>query len=382
MSNVVFPSASPPNWSWTWPIKKSPDYKTLVQTPSNQRGETRISLTQYPIWVWDINLSYIKGDFSAAQVNSAVQQVVGFYGQMQGAASDWLYQDPYDNSCVGQILGYGDGTVTQFQTVRNTGGMVDLMQTAFPSNVYINGSVIAAGPQTSGQQWYGGLENLLLSSQALNNANWTTTSTTATNNQALGPDGTNTATNLAFGSHSGNVFAGIVQNVSVPTVLPASVTFSVWLKTATGTATAEIVANTQTDNAGGTTNAATASCAVTTSWTRFNVTLNILQQQGTAVQVQIRSPFASSQSGFSVLAWGAQLERWTAPTSYNVTTTSQVVPNGLITFVAAPAEGAVVTMDFSFYYRCRFLDDQWTDLQEWLYQIWSQTSVKFKSVLI
>jgi len=34
------------------------------------------------------------------------------------------------------------------------------------------------------------------------------------------------------------------------------------------------------------------------------------------------------------------------------------------------------------YYRCRFLKDEWDDLEEFLYQIWSQKALNFRSVLL
>jgi len=381
VSNVIFPAPVAQSWGVTWPIKKSPSYKTLQQTPANNRGEVRISLTPYPIWVWELDLDYLKGDMSTGSVNSSFQEITGFFGQMQGAASDWLYQDPYDNSCTGQILGYGDGTTQQFQLVRNTGGMVDLMQTALPSAVYINGTALNPGPHSSGNQWYCGIENLLLQSQALGTTPWSETSTTVTNNATSAPDGSTTATELAFSSKAANVFVGVLQTASVPTALPATVTFSVWLEAATTGLIAEIYVE-SLNAAGQVTNSAESAIHVTTSWTRYSISLTIEQQQGNTVQVQIRSPYASSESAFTIYAWGAQLERWASPSGYNPTTTAVNIPQGLVTFVTAPAAGASVTADFSFWYRCRFLDDQWKDLSEDLYQIWSLHSLKFKSLLL
>ena len=365
----------------TWPIKKSPGYKTLVQTPANNRGEVRISLTPYPIWVWDLDLDYLKGDMSSGSVSSAFQEIVGFFGQMQGPASDWLYQDPYDNNCVGQLLGDGDGVTQQFQLVRNTGGMVDLMQTALPTAVYLNGTPVLPAPQTAGAVWYCGIENLLLNSQAFS-AVWADTNCTPTDNFATAPDGTTTASQLHFDSHGTNSFAGVSQGVATNTSLPASVTCSVWLTVASGSETVEIAAVVLNANGLAVANSVVTSASVTTSWTRFSVTINILQGQGSTVYMQIRSPYVPSESAFNVLAWGAQMERWKTPTGYNPTTTAANIPQGVITFGGAIGSGIAVTADFNFYYRCRFLDDQWSDLTEDLYQIWNLHSLKFKSLLL
>jgi hypothetical protein len=161
MSNAVFPSeigqgtTGSNSWGFRLPIHKTPSYKTLVHTPANNAGEVRISLTPFPIWLFNLDLAWMRGDFSPAQVNSAVQQIVGFYGQMQGMADDWLYFDPSDNgsnlttvnagATLTDLIPYsfrtGDDATTMFPTSRTFGGMKDLVQNwvgAFPL-VYVNG---------------------------------------------------------------------------------------------------------------------------------------------------------------------------------------------------------------------------------------------------
>jgi len=74
---------------------------------------------------------------------------------------------------LAQPLGYGDGVTTQFQLGRSLRtGAFELMQNVFPTALYINGVSVPAAPQPSGNQWYCGLENLLLSSQNLTQSTW------------------------------------------------------------------------------------------------------------------------------------------------------------------------------------------------------------------
>jgi len=44
-----------------------------------------------------------------------------------------------------------------------------------------------------------------------------------------------------------------------------------------------------------------------------------------------------------------------------------------------PTDGSVITMDFSFYYRCRFLEDV-VDFEQFMYNLWTLRSLKFRSV--
>jgi hypothetical protein len=204
--DILFPMPIAPQGAWTWPIKKTPSFKTIVQTPANNRGENRISLTPYPIWFYELDFSYLKGDMQA--MASALQNLVGFFGYVQGQASDWLFEDPFDKTVTNAQFGVGDGTTTTFQLTRSVGLLTDIVQ------------------------------------------------------------------NLA----------------SIPALF----------------------------------------------------------SNGVAI----------------------------ATSAYTVSTT------GVIQFTSAPAAGALLTWSGSFWFRCRFLDDEWTDLQEFLFQLWEQKSVKFKSVIL
>lgn len=64
--------------------------------------------------------------------------------------------------------------------------------------------------------------------------------------------------------------------------------------------------------------------------------------------------------GWTVSNWGA-----TAP--------------GIVTFSSAPANGAAITADFSFYFPCR-MDDDTISFTNFMKQMWSGKSVKFTSV--
>lgn len=52
---------------------------------------------------------------------------------------------------------------------------------------------------------------------------------------------------------------------------------------------------------------------------------------------------------------------------------------GLLTFTTAPAAGAPVTADFSFYFRCRFSEDS-MDFEKFMSQLWQAKKVGFISL--
>jgi len=52
---------------------------------------------------------------------------------------------------------------------------------------------------------------------------------------------------------------------------------------------------------------------------------------------------------------------------------------GVVTFVTPPTIGVTVTADFSYYFRCRFLDDS-VDFSNSMYQIWELKKLSFITV--
>jgi uncharacterized protein (TIGR02217 family) len=57
-----------------------------------------------------------------------------------------------------------------------------------------------------------------------------------------------------------------------------------------------------------------------------------------------------------------------------------VDPNtGLVTFNIAPASGLIITADFTYYFRCRFIDDKY-DFENFMYRLWQLKKLTFISV--
>jgi uncharacterized protein (TIGR02217 family) len=52
---------------------------------------------------------------------------------------------------------------------------------------------------------------------------------------------------------------------------------------------------------------------------------------------------------------------------------------GLVTFVIPPGTGKVITADFDYYFRCRFVDDRY-DFENFMYRLWQLKKLTFISV--
>ncbi len=62
------------------------------------------------------------------------------------------------------------------------------------------------------------------------------------------------------------------------------------------------------------------------------------------------------------------------PSAYNVSSAS-----GIVTFVTAPPAGIAISADFSFYFRCRFVEDS-MDFEKFMNQLWRAKKLAFISV--
>ena len=52
---------------------------------------------------------------------------------------------------------------------------------------------------------------------------------------------------------------------------------------------------------------------------------------------------------------------------------------GLVTFNTAPASGLTITADYSYYFRCRFIDDSYA-FENFMFQLWQLKKLTFISV--
>ena len=210
----------------------------------------------------------------------------------------------------------GSGTVVALATSPTlttpaiTGGTID--------NTVIGGTTPAAGTFTTitGQTEVlkGTGTNLLQRSQALATSPWTNFGTvTATNNNAVAPDSTTTATTLAFSANSGTY-----QNITGIGLL--TYTFSVYLRAASPV-TVSVVLNTNLSDP------VTLSASVTTSWQRF--TISKTTASGTS---SIASQISVGGTPATVEAWGAQLELGSVTNTYIPTTTTAVYGTPTLSF--------------------------------------------------
>lgn len=102
--------------SWTFPIKRTPKYATIKQTPASLRGQLALSLSPYPVWSYAISLGYLKGNI--ADATRALGQLIGFFTAVQGSSGLFLFADPFDSTASNVVFGTGDGSTTSYPLKR------------------------------------------------------------------------------------------------------------------------------------------------------------------------------------------------------------------------------------------------------------------------
>lgn len=146
-SNTVWQPPFAQNFGY--PSKK-PTFNTIIQTPVSGKSEVRASLQPYPLWDIEYSLEWARGNEQLQ--NSVYQYLVGFFIQMGGQFSDFLYLDPNDNTVENVFLGIGDGDTTMYQLTRPIGVGTDIVQNPMidatdpylPLTIYISGNPTTA----------------------------------------------------------------------------------------------------------------------------------------------------------------------------------------------------------------------------------------------
>ncbi len=135
-------------------VVKRPKYSTGIGTGQSGR-EVRVQYWQAPMWEWDLTYEYLPDKPANGTTISDLKTLMSFFAEVGGAAQRFFFQDPDDCTVVGQAIGTGDGSTTNFGLVRSfgAGGFSTTEPVGTPIltdtfNVYVNGVLVSPSTYT------------------------------------------------------------------------------------------------------------------------------------------------------------------------------------------------------------------------------------------
>ncbi|MCW1908302.1 MAG: hypothetical protein KIH63_003080 [Candidatus Saccharibacteria bacterium] len=258
---------------------------------------------------------------TSAYVLNVNQQATGAVGglDVQSSGTGNLLRVRDSTATAADVLTIADGGATTFRTqtdsvsafqIQNSAG-TNLM-TVDSSYGSINYTAFSDFENGLSSAWggFGKIGNLVYNSEDLDAVAWTATNVTVTADTTADPYGAGSTTADSLAS-SGSGTHTLVQTASVSGITAGPATFSVWVKTASGTQPFDL----RIDSVAGTPTTGTArSFTATTTWKRYHVTQNF-----TGAITDYKPTIVISNHSSTIIAWGAQLMTGSVPAAYSYT---------------------------------------------------------------
>lgn len=390
MSNAVFPALLGQDWSGT----KSPIFSTKVQQALSGK-ELRLAHMIYPLWKFSVGYEVLRSD-----TRQDFQTLIGFFLARQGMFDSFLYTDPNDNAVTAQGFGVGDNITTSFQLLKAYGGYVEPVQN-------VNGT-----PQIFVNDWEG--NQLQYATPRTNNTlqtedfstSWAILSGTITANTGTSPRGDATVDRFLEAAATAEHFV----EQTIPAYANSTVVIlNVYASPQNGRNFLRLSV-VQRDNLtvlGAGFNLTTgAIVSPSAGVTAFTPQLMANGQYRCSIMVSVgtggtspRQRIQSTTDGSTLVylgditkgtnIWGANSLDATSlivPSSYIASTTAATTvtdytlgATGIVALFPAPLVAANLTWTGSFYYRCRFTQDQ-VDFNEFVNNFWNLKKVEFQSI--
>lgn len=128
-----------------WSVIRRPKFSTGTSVSTSGR-EVRIGYYSAPLWEWDLKYTYLPDFQGAGATASDYRTLLGFFASHFGALHGFYFEDPDDNTVVGQTTGVGDGNERTFRLARTYGltpyettEFIGGLDTASDVNIYLDG---------------------------------------------------------------------------------------------------------------------------------------------------------------------------------------------------------------------------------------------------
>ena len=127
-----------------WSVTKAPRFATRIQKAVSGR-ELRVLDQPNPIWLWTLTYDVLRDPHDTRGPGlgagyDELRTLMGFFLAQQGSFAPFLFDDPTDDTAIGQPVGTGNSSTTQFQLVRTMNGFAEPVTASnVVGAVYFNG---------------------------------------------------------------------------------------------------------------------------------------------------------------------------------------------------------------------------------------------------
>jgi hypothetical protein len=107
----------------SWPVKRAPVFKNIIQTGiTGQRTAVRQQFE--PRWAYELQIEFLRNKTGYTEF----LDLLSVFQNCYGSYLPFLFNDIYDNHVIDQVIGFGDGSKTQFFLQRSLGGSINGLQ--------------------------------------------------------------------------------------------------------------------------------------------------------------------------------------------------------------------------------------------------------------
>lgn len=119
----------------TWPAKRSPGFRNVVQTGLTGRRTVGRFQTA-PRWSYELQVEFLRNFGGHTEFND----LLALWLQCNGSFGTFLFEDLGDNVAVNHQIGVGNGTATQFFLTRALAGFDErVISVNGTPTIYVNG---------------------------------------------------------------------------------------------------------------------------------------------------------------------------------------------------------------------------------------------------
>lgn len=364
MSNDIFPTLR----GLKWDRKRTPIHNTTVLETASGR-EYRARRMASPRYKYSFTYDFLRDGYSGAD---DLRTLLGFFNRHGGQFDSWLFLDPDDSTATAQVIGVGDSSATTFQLVRTLGGFVEPVYE--PATVAVSVDGVPATNvlwQRGGFDGDGGMSGLAVGWAAYE----TGSGGTITRDQAFRGDG-GLVQRIFCTALGAAQRAGVATIASAPVTAGETYTLGVDLGSGAPGFTAVLYIEWRSASAS-TGNNQTTVPVTGTAYTR--ATLTAAAPADTTHAFVYLWMTQGTGAAASLFLDRAKLERGSTATAFSAVQPPAVQPLGRVVFPTAPASGAVLGWTGTFYWRCRFVQDQ-LEFNQFMSRLWNLRTLEFVTV--